>query len=265
MRSPRHAPAAAKCWPPQQWPPSGRWRGPRRRTQAGRSVRWGGFALLGDTFQLSQPADVTDTRLQRRSRDTVDLKGLGFDQAALRAANEALNKLQPRAQVHMYRATTPLTLAEQRAIADGARRAELPAWIVAAITAKQLGHVLLVTGGRGDASFEVLGGHAVGRGTVQGVGFYLDKTTEIRNLETGQGSVGFLGPYVMIRLQLMDVESGEVVAQQDVRASRIAAGRRDEDATNVWNALSPTEKVDTLREMIHRNMERVLPQLLAAR
>jgi len=225
----------------------------------------GVFALLGDTFQLAQPADVTDTRIERMSRDTVDLKGLGFDQAALRAASEALKRLQPRAQVHMYRSTSPLTLAEQRTVAEGVRRAELPAWIVAAIQDKRLSHVLLITGGRGEANFPVREGYSLGRGTVEGIGFYLDKTTEVRNPDTGLGSVGFLGPYVQIRLQLMEVESAEVVAQQDIRASRLAAGRRDEDATNVWNALSPTEKVDTLREMIFANMERVLPQLLAAR
>lgn len=234
---------------------------PAQAQQALRAV--GVFALLGDVLQVVQPADVTDTRIERSSREDLIVADIGLDQAALRAAHEALGRHSPKAQRLMYRAPTALSVDQQREIAAGAQRAELPGWIVGAIQSAQLSHVLLITRNRGDARFPVEDGHSVGRGTVEGIGFYLDKTTEVKNASTGHLSRGFLGPFVQTRLQLMEVASGNVIAQEDLRASRMAAGRRDEDVSNAWNALGPREKVDTLREMVQQNVARLMPQLLA--
>ncbi|MDP3615196.1 MAG: hypothetical protein Q8R98_25420 [Rubrivivax sp.] len=69
--------------------------------------------------------------------------------------------------------------------------------------------LLLITRNRGDASFPLRDGFSVGRGTVEDIGCYLDRSTEIKNNETGYLSTGFLGAYVMLRLQLMDAQSGD--------------------------------------------------------
>ena len=47
----------------------------------------GVFALLGESLQLVFPADVTDTRLDRNLRESLPIKDIGFDQAALRAVS----------------------------------------------------------------------------------------------------------------------------------------------------------------------------------
>lgn len=224
----------------------------------------GVFALLGDGLQITLPGAITDTRLDRNLRESLPTREIGFDQAALRAVTDYMARQRPGTRLQMFRATTPLSLPDQRAVADGATRAELPAWIIEAISSAKLSHVLLITRHRGDAAFPVNEGYTVGRGVVEGIGYYLDADTEIKNQETGMPSQGFLGAYTMIRVQLMDVASGNLVGSQDIRAGRAYAGRRDVEAENVWNALTPTEKVDALREMVRDNVARVLPQVMAS-
>lgn len=225
----------------------------------------GVFSLLGDGLQLVFPANSTDTRLDRNLRESLPTKDIGFDQAALRAVRETLSRQQPNARIEMFRSNTTMEPAAQRALADGAVKAELPAWIVNTIQSNQLSHLLLITRHRGEASFPVFDGHSIGRGSVEGIGYYLDKSTEIRNLDTGRPSLGFLGAFVMLRLQLMDASTGDILGSQDVRVGQLHAGRNDKEIANIWDALDPREKVEVLRQLVQDNVTRVMPAVLAAR
>ena len=222
----------------------------------------GVFSLLGDGLHLVYPADATDTRLDRNLRDSLPTRDIGFDQAALRGVREVLSRQQPAARLQMFRSNTAMEPAAQRALADGAARAELPAWIVGTIQSAQLSHILLITRHRGEASFPTFGGYSIGRGAVEGIGYYIDNSTEIKNLDTGRPSIGFLGAFVMLRLQLMDASSGDIVGSQDVRVGQLHAGRNDSEAANIWNALDGREKVEVLRQLVQDNVARVMPAVL---
>lgn len=225
-------------------------------------TRVGVFSLLGDAVDVTQPAEVTDTRIERRSRESLVVAGSGFDQAALRGAAAAFAAQRPQAQLVHFRATQLLSTADQRRLADGAGRAELPGWMVGSIGPNRLSHLLIITRTRGDAAFPVLDGHTIGRGGVEGVGFYLDGDIEVRNVDTGLSLRGFLGAHALLRLQLIDAVSGDLVAQHDMREYRTVAGRRSDDLINPWNALAPDEKVNLLRHMLQQGVQRVLTQML---
>lgn len=222
----------------------------------------GVFSLLGDELTVVQPAAPTDTRIQRQTTESLSKRDIGFDQAALRGVREVLATRAPQAKLQMFRATAPISFAEQRAVAEGATKAELPSWIVSTIDQARLSHLLIITRTRGDAAFPAASGESIGRGTVDGIGFYLDKTTALKNIDTGGGALGFLGAFVMLRIQLMDASSGDIIGSQDVRVGQMHAGRRDAEAENVWNALDPAEKVEVLREMVQKNVARVMPAVL---
>ena len=225
-------------------------------------TRVGVFSLLGDAVEVTQPGDVSDTRIERKSRESLVVSGSGFDQAALRGAAAAFSAQRPQARLFNFRATQVLSTADQRALADGARRAELPGWMVGAIAPNQLSHLLIITRTRGDSAFPVLEGYTIGRVGVEGIGFYLDNSTDMVNIQTGLSSRGFLGPHTLVRLQLMDAISGDIVAQEDLREYRTISGRRDEDLNNPWNSLAPDEKVTVLRDMLQQGVQRVLTQML---
>jgi hypothetical protein len=220
------------------------------------------FSLLGDTIQITLADAPTDTRLDRNQRETMDLKDLGLDQMALRAITAGMGRLQPQAKLQMFRSTEPIPLPEQRMIADGANRAELPDWIIQSINRHNLSHVMLVTRHRGAALMRTADGDGVGRGTVEGIGFYIDPIYETVNRLTNISSRGALGAYVDIRMQLMEVSSGRVLAQHHIRDGRIYGARTDEQSLQPWNVLEPREKVEVLRTLVEENVARVLPDLL---
>jgi hypothetical protein len=220
------------------------------------------FSLLGDTIQITLADAPTDTRLDRNQRESMDLKDLGLDQMALRALTSGLGRLQPQAKLQLFRATAPIPLAEQRMIADGANRAELPDWIIQLITRHNLSHIVLLTRHRGAALMRTDEGEGVGRGSVEGIGFYIDPIYETTNRLTNITVRGALGAYADMRLQLMEVSSGRVLAQHHIRDGTIYGARTDEQALQPWNILEPREKVEVLRRMVEDNVARVLPLVL---
>ena len=223
------------------------------------------FSLLGDSIQVVTSTDApTDTRIERSARQTLNVPNIGFDNIAMRAARNALGTAAPGATLELYKATTPLLFEAQRDIAEGAVRGELPAWIVQAVEQKKLSHVLLVTRTRGPTDVRTGDGISIGRGTVQGIGFYIDTLYTIKNLETGALATGLLAPYVQLRLTLMDTDTA-AIRHYDVRDSYALGSKESRAETDPWTLLSPTEKVEVLRKLLEQSVARGMDALLKAR
>ena len=224
----------------------------------------GVFGLLGDTIQVTLADAPTDTRLDRNVLENLDLRDLGLDQVAMRAVRQAIAQLTPQTRLHLFRATAPIALAEQRLIAESAPRGELPSWVIQAIEQHRLTHVILLTRHRGPAVLRQDDGEAIGRGNVEGIGFYIDPIYETQNRMTGIIVQGALGAYVDMRLTLMEVARGRVLVQHAIRDGRIYGARTDEQARSPWSILEPKEKVEVLRRMVEDNVGRVMPGVLRA-
>lgn len=222
----------------------------------------GVYSLLGDAVQVTVAQGPTDSRIDRAARDSYDVKGIDFDGIVLRAIREAVSRELPGASLQQYRATTPLSAAEQRDIAEGARGGVLPAWIVETINPQRLSHVLLVTRHRVDAKLRTGDGDAIGRAKVEGLGFYLDGLYKVRNSTTGAVAQGALGPHVVILLTLMDTESAEVLRTQIIDRQWLVGPREYGAAIDPWSYLTPVEKINALRGALQVNAERVLPVFL---
>jgi hypothetical protein len=236
--------------------------GTAARPEPLRSV--GLFSLLGDTIQIVQAPDPTDTRIDRNQRDSLDVKNIGLDQVALRTLSSGLGQMQPQAKLQMFRSPAPIPLADQRAIADGAHKAELPGWIVELINRHRFSHVLLLTRHRGAAMMRTSDGNALGRGTVEGIGFYIDPLYEIFNRTTKVSMIGALCAYIDVRLTLMDAMSGQLLTEQHVRDGLIYGAQTTEQSTQVWDILGPQQKAKALHDLLQENLTRVLPAMLKA-
>jgi predicted Fe-S protein YdhL (DUF1289 family) len=220
------------------------------------------FSLLGDSIQVVSSTDApSDTRIERSARQTLDVPNIGFDNIAIRASRAALIKAAPQVKVELYKATTPMSLEAQRGIAEGAASGELPSWIVQTIQQKKLSHVLLVTRTRGPVDVRTGDGVSIGRGTVQGVGFYVDMLYTIKNTENGVLSTGLLAPYVQVRLTLMDTDTA-AASSYDVRDSYALGSKVERAEADPWSLLSPTEKVEVLRTLLEDGMVRGMDALL---
>ncbi len=223
----------------------------------------GVFSLLGDSVQVSVSTEAPkDTRIERTDRYGFEAKGIGFDNIALRTFRDLLQKNQPKALVELYKAPAPLSPEEQRTIGLGAANAELPAWIVQAIDAKRLSHIILITRNRGEVNVRTANGTSIGRGTALGIGYYIDTLYETRNLETGAMSAGALAPYVHVRMTLMDAQSGDVLRTYEVREGQLIGDQQGKGSSDPWSFLTGEQKVSILRNQAETSLERGARELL---
>lgn len=224
------------------------------------------FSLLGDSVQVAAATDApSDTRIERTARESLDFKGIGFDLIAIRAARDSLQRAQPASKVLAFRGTQALTVTEQRAVADGAAKAELPAWMTKTVNDNGLSHLLLVTRSRGTIDAQTANGFAIGRGSVDGIGFFIDTLYTIQNQTTGALSSGLLAPYLNVRLTLMDAVNGEIVAVYDVKDAFVYGAKEVQIAADPWNFMTPAQKVVTLRQLVEQGLVRGMGELLGAR
>ncbi len=223
----------------------------------------GVFSLLGDSVQATLAAEAPALfAYERTERDNLDFKGIGFDLIALRAAREALRRAQPAARVEVFRAPAALTVTDQRAVATGAANAELPDWMLKTLADNQLTHLLLVTRARGTLAATTGDNYDIGRGTVEGIGFFMDTLYTMKNSKTGELSSGLLAPYMQIKLTLMDAQSGDTVASYDIKDAYAYASAEGQAKADPWTFMSTADKVTALRDLVAQGMQRGMAQLL---
>ncbi len=226
----------------------------------------GAFSMLGDQVDVSVSTEAPrDTRIEGIERLAMDFKGIGFDLIALRATRTVLRSEQPSVQVSVFKSPVEMSAEEQRALAAGARNGGLPGWMVKTIEENKLTHVLLVTRSRGALNATTDDQVAIGRGTVEGIGFHIDTFYSMRNMTTGALSQGLLAPHVNIRLLLMDTQSAEIVASHDISESFAFASPEAQGKADPWGFMPTDEKIRTLREMVEKGMTRGTMALLRKR
>lgn len=226
----------------------------------------GVFSLLGDSVQTAWPEDKPGaTRVEARGAESLDFKGIGFDTISLRAARAVLQRQLPNAQLALFKAPAEMSPAGQRELADGATRAELPAWMVKTLEENRLTHLLIITRYRGPINVST-GSHIdVGRGNVEGVGFYMDTLYQIQNTSTGALSTGLLAPYTQLRFTLMDAQSGELLGTYEVRESFAYGSREQKPGAEPWTFMPTEEKVAILRQMVESGVTRGVQEVLKKR
>ena len=79
-----------------------------------------------------------------------------------------------------------------------------------------------------------------------------------------QSGRGFIAPYLHARITLVDLATGRVQRTVEVRESSTFANvRADAKSMDVWDALSPNDKVRALLELLDQEIGKNLKTLLA--
>jgi hypothetical protein len=226
----------------------------------------GVFSMLGDAVQVTAATDApTDTRIERTGRASVDFKNIGFDLIAIKVARQALEQAYPKATIEPFRSTQSLSPKEQRELAESAARGELPDWMVRTIVSKKLTHVLLITRDRGSADIRTGEGSSIGRGTVEGIGFYIDKLYRIRNTRTGAIADGVLAPYVQMRLSMLDTQTALMVSSYDIRDGVAHGVSEERPGNDPWAFMTNDEKTAALRNLVEEGVTRGMQNMLNKR
>lgn len=222
--------------------------------------RWAALSLLGDRINFVTARMQTGTNTNPNLVKAVPMQDAVLDRLALRTVMDAkvaglpdivaLGLRDPA----IYALQDRLFAPEGQASLAGLRKALEPSGVT---------HVLLLAKMRADARFPVVDGY-IGIGSVEGLGFYVDRSTAVRRAETGVSDNGYLAPFAYYRLVLFDLAAGRIVAEETVRASS-AHALASTGELDPWNVLSAEQKVDELERLMQDGMGAALGRLVAKR
>ena len=218
-------------------------------------------SLLGDEMVLVYAAPVTGTSLDRNGRRTLADTTGSLDKIALAATGKAIETYEAGARAVLL--TVPPSPLHQtpETLFDGSS-ITLPGSLVNALDQAQATHVVLLTKHRGPASI-ALADSKIGVGALRGLGYYIDRVTGIRMVESGHTGTGLLAAYVYMRLTLADARTGAVLRQRLVAATRAYPVASSERAVDPWEVLTAQQKVAGLRGLLESRLAEEIPALMA--
>ncbi|HZF80070.1 MAG TPA: hypothetical protein VEZ89_09780 [Rubrivivax sp.] len=223
---------------------------------------WGLFSMLGDTLDVTSSDAPVASRVDRTSRQVLEVKGVGFDRVVAQAVKQELLQKRPNVELKMFGTSAALGAPDQRLIADGATNGALPGWIIDTIKQQQLSHVILVTRDRAMGSAETARRDTIGRYELEGVGLHMDMDYSVLNVQTDRLTVGALIPHVIVRLTLFDVENARVQRTALINEQWLVAPDEGKGHEGPWAALSHEAKLKALHDGLRVGLRKAVPDLL---
>lgn len=217
-------------------------------------------SLIGDKLEVVMAMPGTGSSLDRNRREVIaDARGV-MDTVALRLALAAVQKAEPSAKA-VALGLAPSALHErQDRLFDGDSVA-LPGALVDALVNAKASHLLLITKRRAEARVPFADGHR-GVGQVQGLGFYVDFQQGVIRGDNLDLVRGFIAPFAYLRLSLVDVSSGKVLAQEAVEGMRTVPATQDANQQSAWDAMTAAQKVTALERLLREQLNESVAKLL---
>ncbi len=217
-------------------------------------------SLVADHLTVTGFESTTGSNVHSNPVEKIELQDDGLERSVLRAALRAINEAKAGRAV-------PLLINDGRLYRDqadlvGADRAQLPDTLLQTLRAQQATQLLLVTKHR-DAARMQTGVQHFGSGRVEGLGFYIDRVTPLRQVNSAKESIGYLAPHVYVRVSLIDVADGKLLGTRTVTASQVITAHRVDSGADPWNLLDSAGKVKAIDTMIARELAPALRALLS--
>lgn len=225
----------------------------------------GMFSLLGESLDVSTAEEPSASRMDRTTRQTLRVNGIGFDRVVATEVRQHFTRHLPTVHLRLFGAGTELALADQQRLAEQAQRGMLPGFMVDAAQQHQLTHLLIVTRDRAEGAAETARADTLGRVMLEGVGFHIDTSYKVENVDTKDIVHGALVPHAILRLTLFDVERALVARAELAQRQWLVAPRRDRLADGAWGQLTQEEKVRALRDAVGDAMRQSLPKMFPAK
>lgn len=232
-----------------------------RAARAADAQRYAVISLLGDRITLVYAAAVTGSHLDRnRRRELPDATG-SFDTAALAATERAIARTGGGAQVSLLALPPSPAHQQGEAFVEGPA-ISLPSSLVDALDKTAATRVLLLTKLRAPAHIR-LRDVAVGVGQLQGLGYYVDRSIDIRSVQTGNTGEGMLVAYAYLQLTLADAQNGQVLRRRAVRATQVYPVAARPEVSDPWDLLDAPQKAERLRRLLEQQLALEVPLLVA--
>jgi hypothetical protein len=221
------------------------------------------LSLVGDQFSVIFRRQESGTRLDPNSRRDYPVPTGIFDEMAVSAAEDVVKRLKPVSPVLRFsiRDARLFALQEQLLVdADDSRGVREA--LAKLLRENAVTRLLLVTKRRDDAKFDVVSG-TIGSGKIAGIGFYVDTFTSLQTTQTGEATVGFLGPYAYLNVALVDVASMKVIRSIPAREADMTLPLHATGAMRAWDALTAEGKADALERVLRRAVQNATTAALA--
>jgi hypothetical protein len=219
------------------------------------------LSLVGDKLDIVTYQPQVGSQLDSNSHLSLAMSEDELDTAALRAVNRSLRASLPGTPVALLAASTPDSFADQARIFSGGH-VTLPAEIDAAVRREGATTLVLITKHHGEARLQLADGY-LGSGKIEGLGFYMNTIQRLKTRETGAHSIGYLAPFVYVDVALVDVATATVIRRATIASGHVIGMANNPASVSPWDALSPAEKVSTLKQMLAQELEAVVPALVA--
>jgi hypothetical protein len=204
-------------------------------------------SIIGDKVNIVLSQMQTGTNLDPNRKAQVNLPDQGLDGQIMLIVDNAIKKQCPVCKTSLLKATPVETPEEGEKL--------LPALLGAAQQAK-VNHLVVLTKYKDEARLK-FDGTSLGQGKLTGLGFFIDKTTRIKNVKTLETGTGYLGPYAYFKLHVINVATGDVIYSQGLTTStRIAVTQPGN--FDPWNAIPAERKIPMLLGLVRNEVERVL-------
>jgi len=223
------------------------------------------LSLLGDELTMVVRRFATGSQMDTNRRESIPIDDPAFDKAAMDAAEHALEETMPGAERLRFGIRDKALFALQDGLlepgpaSDGMRKG-----LQGLLAKTGATHLLLITKRRDEFMFKLGDGQSTGYGKVSGVGLFIDNSTELQNMKTGQINRGFFVCYAYVKLTLVDAATLRVIATRN-GTDQLMTSATENKGPNAWDSLSDKDKVRHLIHAIDGAVQAATREIAAAR
>lgn len=227
---------------------------------AAASDKWAVLSLVGDSLMLVGERAGTGTNLDPNVRDRAPVDDDSVDRIVLRAVTASLKDANAPEMLALLIRDQRLYALQGRLLTSD-EGAPLTQGLVRAAGGAGASYLLVIARNPGEFRIEISDG-SVGVGSVDGLGFYVNRRTPLVVRETGHTGKGYFAAFAMLRLMLVDLKAQRMVADKPLKATAIfpVAGAVNDEA---WDLLDGPGKVRALERTLTDGMRDIVPDLLA--
>lgn len=220
------------------------------------------LSLVGDSISTVVERPTIGSKLNLNDKVVIPISDTAFDESAIHAANDAIKQSVPAAKtVLLLTPDVGLYKAQNDMFESPAANADNRTFLKSLLSNRAVTHLVLITKARGEAQIWLT--HTpVGTGRLEGLGYYMNNTVDIRSNTTLNSGTGLLAPFAYVKIRLIDANTMEVV-QEIVQKRAYPVGNYNKGADMAaWTTLTSKQKVEYLQELIKDTVSDAVPRLI---
>jgi hypothetical protein len=219
------------------------------------------MSMVGDGVTVVEHRPTAGSSLSERSSRFVPFDERVFDRGALVAMEAGIHHADPGAKVVLLAGRDGAAMdAQKQALGGDAVARSVAGVLRPKLPSVGATHLLLLLKSRDRSPLPYAEGK-VDAGELEGIGFYTDPSLVTRRDELVRG---YFAPFAYFEVALVDLASGQVVAERAVRASRPFEAS-ESGALKPWEALDADGKVRELERLLDDQAEAATTALVGAR